>query len=178
MVILMFIAHVAGGIDSISDYNTTGSIDSRVKANPTYGQSIVSYTGNGTAGATIGHGLSSAPEMMIVRSRGSNAWAVYHTSIGNTHLLELNTTAGKADNNTFWNDTSPTSSVFTIGSHGEVNANNTGFITYLWHSVTGYSKIGSYTGNGSATGTSVTTGFKPALVMIKGSSVAEELEYF
>ena len=169
---------VAGGIDSISDYNTTGSIDSRVKANPTYGQSIVSYTGNGTAGATIGHGLSSAPEMMIVRSRGSNAWAVYHTSIGNTHLLELNTTAGKADNNTFWNDTSPTSSVFTIGSHGEVNANNTGFITYLWHSVTGYSKIGSYTGNGSATGTSVTTGFKPAWVMIKGSSVAENWNIF
>ena len=122
--------------------------------------------------------LSSAPEMMIVRSRGSNAWAVYHTSIGNTHLLELNTTAGKADNNTFWNDTSPTSSVFTIGSHGEVNANNTGFIAYCFHSVTGYSKIGSYTGNGSATGTSVTTGFKPALVMIKGSSVAENWNIF
>ena len=163
----------AGGMDSISDYNTDGSIDSRVKANTTYGQSIVSYTGNGAGSATVGHGLSSAPEMMIVRSRGSNAWAVYHTSMGNTHLMELNTTAAKADNNTFWNDTSPTSSAFTIGSHGEVNANNTGFIAYCWHSVTGYSKIGSYTGNGSTTGTTVTLGFRPAWLLIKSSTVAD-----
>ncbi len=160
----------AGGLDSIADHNTTGTIPSYVKASTTYGQSIVSYTGTGTAGATVGHGLSSAPEMMIVRSRGANAWAVYHTSIGNTHLLELNTTAAKADSNEFWNDTSPTNSVFTIGGHGEVNANNTGFIAYAFHSVTGYSKFGSYTGNGSSSGATVTLGFRPAFIMIKCTS--------
>jgi len=159
----------AGGMDSISDYNDTGSLDSRVKANPTYGQSVVSYTGNTASSATVGHGLSSAPEMMIVRTRGANAWAVYHTSIGNTHLLELNTTAAKADNNTFWNDTSPTNSVFTIGSHNEVNHTD-GYIAYCFHSVTGYSKFGTY--EGTAGTHTVTLGFAPAFLMIKNADSA------
>ena len=159
----------AGGMDSISDYNTDGSIDSRVKANPTYGQSIVKYTGNTASSATVGHGLNSAPEFMIVRTTAANAWAVYHTSIGNTHLLEINTTAGKADNNEFWNDTSPTNSVFTIGSHNEVN-HTQDYIAYCFHSVTGYSKFGSYSGTGNASGNSVTLGFEPAFVMVKASS--------
>ena len=144
---------------------TAGSINSVVRASTTYGQSIVSYTGNAASSATIAHGLSSAPEMIIVRQLGANAWAVYHTSIGNTHLLELNTNAAKADNDQFWNDTSPTSSVFTIGSHAEVNPNGVAVIAYAFHSVTGYSKFAGYTGTGASN--AITTGFAPAFLIIK-----------
>ena len=149
---------------------TAGSINSVVRANPTYGQSIVSYTGNAASSATIAHGLSSAPEMIIVRQVGANAWAVYHTSIGATHLLELNTTAAKADSAEFWADTSPTSSVFTIGGHAEVNPNGVAVIAYAFHSVTGYSKFASYTGTGG--NHTITFGFRPAWIMIKKASAA------
>ena len=152
---------------------TAGSINSVVRADATYGQSIVSFTGTGS-NATVAHGLSSAPEMIIVRQRGANAWAVYHTSIGNTHLLELNTTAGKADNSSFWNDTSPTSSVFTIGSHAEVNPNGVGVICYAFHSVSGYSKISSYSGSGNANNSVTGLGFSPAWIMIKRTDAADQ----
>ncbi len=168
----------AGGMDSISDYNTTGSIDSRVKANPTYGQSIVSYTGNGSSGATIGHGLSSAPEMVIVKSRdGTNNdnWGVGHTSIGWTKALRLNLTDAEDTNSNFWNNTAPSSTLVTLGNGSQHNSNTEDYIAYCWHSVTGYSKFGSYTGNGNATGPSVTCGFKPAFVMFKNASSAGNL---
>jgi hypothetical protein len=158
--------------------NTDGTINSVVSANPDQGFSIVSYTGNGSGSATFGHGLSSAPEMVIVKTRSTNAWAVYHTSIGNTHLLELNTTGGKASNSSFWNNTTPTSSVFTIGSHGEVNASGQNFISYVWHSVAGYSKIGSYTGNGSTTGPTITTDFKVGWLLVKRTDATDEWRIF
>ena len=161
----------AGGMDSISDYNDTGSIDSRVKANPTYGQSVVSYIGNNTAGATVGHGLSSAPEMMIVKNRELNSdWIVYHSALGNTKHLRMNLTDGEYTSTLRWNDTSPTSSVFTLGSDSSVSENNDKCIAYCFHSVTGYSKIGSYTGNASTN--ALTFGFKPAFMMIKKSSAS------
>ena len=161
----------AGGLDSISDYNTDGSIDARVKANTTYGQSIVSYTGNATSGATVGHGLSSAPEMIIVKGRESSTnWAVLHKGIANdyeTDYIALNNATNAVDNVAYWNDTEPTDALFSLGNDNDVNKSGEGHIAYCWHSVTGYSKIGSYTGNGSATGPSVTTGFKPAFLMVK-----------
>ena len=153
--------------------NTTGDIDSVVRANATYGQSIVSYTGNGTAGATVGHGLSSTPEMIILKNRESSVgWVVYHkdnTDAPETDALSLNVTDVSSDYS-WWNDTAPTSSVFSLGGITNTNANNIDFIAYCFHSVTGYSSFGKYTGNGNASGTSVTTGFEPAFVLVKGLS--------
>ena len=166
----------AGGMDSISDYNTDGSIDSRVKANTTYGQSIVSYEGNFTAGATVGHGLSSAPEMIIIKNRESvKDWIVYHQGIDasapQNYRITLNaTTAREDETNNGWNDTAPTSSVFSLGAGTRLNESGKDHIAYCFHSVTGYSKFGSYTGNGSASGPTITLGFRPAFLMVKNSS--------
>ncbi len=160
----------AGGMDSISDYNTTGSIDSRVKANPTYGQSIVSYTGNATNGATVGHGLSSSPEMLLVKNRdNATNWFVYHTSAGASKYLLLDSTNAETTDTSIWQNTTPSSSVVTLGDAYQVNGSHN-MIMYAFHSVTGYSKFGSYSGSGNASGNSVTLGFQPAFVMVKASS--------
>ena len=162
-------AAFAGGMDSISDYNTDGSIDSRVKANPTYGQSIVSYTGTGSA-ATVGHGLSSAPELIIVKNRDYvQDWAVYDSVNGSGYFLRLNDTNARQATTTAWNNDA-TSSVFGVGNWTATNKSGDNHIAYCFHSVTGYSKIGSYTGNGSSTGASVTTNFPVGWIMIKNSS--------
>ena len=157
---------------------TAGSINSTVRANPSYGQSIVSYTGNGTASATVAHGLSAKPEMIIIKNRtsSSKSWYVYHeglhASSPEDYRVELNAT-NAASSNTTGNSlqgTAPTSSLFTLGNGSWVNENNSAIIAYCFHSVTGYSKFGSYTGNGSASGPTVTTGFRPAFLMTKQSS--------
>ena len=152
--------------------NTSGSITSTVSANVDAGFSIVSYTGNTTAGATFGHGLSSAPEMVICKSRGgTGGWAVGHLSIGFTTKLALNTTQAESAETSIWNDTAPSNTLVTLGSDTFANANTT-MISYCFHSVDGYSKVGSYTGNGSTDGTFVYTGFRPAYVMIKRTDSA------
>jgi hypothetical protein len=147
--------------------NTDGSITSTVKANPDYGFSVVSYTANGSANQTIGHGLSSAPEMVIVKSRDSTlSWGVWFTGFTADNYIELNNTNAKLTFSTVWN-TVPTATTFGIGNTGTIVNNGTqDFIAYCFHSVAGYSSFGSYTGTG-ATGNSVTTGFSPAFVMIK-----------
>jgi len=159
--------------------NTDGSITSTVSASPESGFSIVSYTGNGTAGATVGHGLDSAPEMVIVKSRSAPSasfsnWVVYHTSIGASRYIRLDTADAELDgfNQTPWGDTEPTGNVFTVefDSGAGINGSGDDFIAYCFHSVEGYSKFGSYTGNGSADGPFVYTGFRPAFVMVKASS--------
>ena len=110
---------------------------------------IVCYTGNGTAGRTVSHNLGVTPELIIVKRRDTTGnWAVYANN-DNTDYLFLNTTAATADLNTYWNDTSPTSSVFTVGTNTAVNTNAGTYIAYLFASLTGVSKVGSYTGNGS-----------------------------
>jgi hypothetical protein len=153
--------------------NTDGSITSSVSANPTSGFSIVSYTGT-AANATVGHGLGVAPSLMIVKNRtDADAWAVYHsanTAAPETDYLVLNTTAATADLNTYWNDTAPTTSVFSIGSVTNTNGSTDAMIAYCWAEVEGFSKFGSYTGNGSAAGPFIYTGFRPALVIIKNAS--------
>ena len=157
--------------DSAPASNTNGSITSTVKASTANGFSIVTYTGNATAGATVGHGLSSTPEMYIVKSRSlGTSWVTYHKDASSTPedgYLVLNGTDAFYDT-VVWNDTAPTSSVFSLGGSG-YSSNNSGatYVAYCWHSVSGYSKIGSYTGNGSATGPTITCGFRPAFVMIK-----------
>lgn len=152
--------------------NTAGSITSTVSANTTAGFSIVTYTGNGSSGATVGHGLGVAPRMIIIKRRSSPVrdWRVYHASIGNTGALSLNLTDATDTNIGYWNNTSPTSSLFTLGNTGDVNTNALNYVAYCFAEVAGYSRFGSYTGNGSADGTFVYTGFRPRYVTIKNAT--------
>jgi len=153
-----------GGGAAVS--NTDGSITSQVSANPDAGFSIVSYTGNLTA-STVGTGLSSAAELIIVKRTDSTSnWFVYSQPTGNTKYLNLDTTGAAATFNV-WNNTSPTSSVFSLAAQGDVNASGGSYIAYCFTSITGYQKVGSYTGNGSASGPTVTTGFRPRFLMTK-----------
>jgi len=150
--------------------NTDGSITSTVSANTTSGFSIVSYTGTG-ANATIGHGLGTTPSMIIVKERdNANNWTTYHSYLGATKQLILNDTDAEASFTATWNDTEPTSSVFSVGTSNATNRSGGGLIAYCFAEKQGYSKFGSYTGNGNADGTFVYTGFKPAFVMIKNYS--------
>jgi len=152
--------------------NTDGSITSTVSANTTSGFSIVSYTGTGSAG-TLGHGLGSTPKMIIVKCRSdADTWAVYHENVGATKYMELDTTAAEQVSTQPWNDTAPASSVFTVGNWSATNGSSRTYIAYCFAEKKGFSKIGSYTGNGSTEGTFVYTGFKPAFVIYKKSSAS------
>jgi len=149
--------------------NEDGSITSTVQVNTTAGFSIVQYTGTGS-NATVGHGLSSAPEWMIIKRRdgATTSWAVYH--VGQTNLsgaLYLNLSNAVVSSYNFWNSTAPTSSVFSIGTQSQTNHSSANMIAYCWHSVEGYSKFGSYEGNANAEGPFVYLGFRPAFLMIK-----------
>ena len=148
--------------------NTAGSITSTVSANSTAGFSIVSYTGTGSA-ATVGHGLGVAAKMIIVKRRtsSSNNWYVYHEELGNTKALSLNTT-GAASTANFWNNTSPTSTVFNLGNLGDTNLSS--MIAYCFAEVEGYSKFGIYRGNSNSDGPFTFCGFKPRWLMIKSTS--------
>jgi len=152
--------------------NTDGSIPSTVSVNTESGFSIGTFVGNQTAGATVGHGLSQAPEMIIIKDRPTvNDWPVYHTSISPSQTIKLNSTNAAFTESTIWNNTAPTTSVFTLGSSNLANNNTKSHVFYAFHSVEGYSKIGSYAGNGSATDSPfVYLGFRPAWVLIKQSS--------
>ena len=155
--------------------NGDGSITSTVQANTTAGFSIVEYTGNGgNAAATIGHGLSSAPEWMMVKFKDSTAaWSVYHKSVGATKRLQLNSTTTPLTDANIFNNTEPTSSVFSVGSSlNQTTVYN--FIVYCWHSVDGFSKFGSYGGNAGSNGPFIYTGFAPSWVMIKRTSSTGE----
>ena len=148
--------------------NTAGSITSTVSANTTSGFSIVSYTGNATAGATIGHSLGTTPSMIIAKRRSAiEDWAVYHKSMGASKYINLNTTTAEQSSTSRWNGTEPTPFVFSVNTHESVNASGDTYIAYCFAEKKGFSKFGSYTGNGSTDGTFVYTGFKPAFVMAK-----------
>jgi hypothetical protein len=148
--------------------NTAGSITSTVSANTSAGFSVVTYTGTGS-NATVGHGLGVAPKMIIIKNRtGVYNWRVWHTALSSTELLYLNTTEAKVTGQTTaWNSTLPTSTVFSLGSSGGVNESSSTFVAYCFSEVAGYSKFGSYTGNGSTDGTFVYLGFRPKYILIK-----------
>jgi len=148
-----------------------GSIDSEGQVNTKAGFAIIKYTGTNSSSETIAHGLGKVPDMIIVKQRNSssNFWCVYHsenTSAPETELLRLNTTDGTLDGSVYWNDTAPTSSIFTVGTSSAVNASGN-YIAYLFNGVEGYSRFGSYTGNGSTDGVYVYTGFRPAFLIVK-----------
>ena len=150
--------------------NTDGSITSTVQANTTAGFSIVQYTGTGSAG-TIGHGLSSAPEWVIAKSRSNNTgdtFSVYHVGMTSaSYYLRLGGTNAETNASVVWNGTAPTSSVFSVGTASGTNTNTYTYLAYCWHSVDGFSKFGKYTGTGNADGPFIYTGFKPAFIMVK-----------
>ena len=159
---------LAGGSGSS---NTDGSITSTVSANQTAGFSIVSYTGTGSA-ATVGHGLGVKPSLLIVRRRPTASnWTVYHSSVGATKRLILDLNYAPQTGSGWWNNTEPTSTVFTIGNDGGTNSttNNT-YIAYCFAEVENYSKFSSYTGNGSSDGPFVYTGHRSRWLMIKAAT--------
>ena len=157
--------------------NTNGSITSQISANTTAGFSVVTYTGNGTSG-TIGHGLGVAPQMIIVKRRSATQdWIVAHIGIGGTggmgnNFMYLDLTDASSAYAGCFNNTLPTTSVFSVGSDTSTNASGSTYVAYCYAPVAGYSAFGSYTGNGSATGPFVYTGFRPRWVMIKRSTTA------
>ena len=151
--------------------NTQGSITSTVRANPSAGFSIVTYTGNGTGGATVGHGLGISPRLILVKTRSTSApWLVQHASLGGTNYLLLNATDAAVTDVAAWNNTNPTSSLFTLGTGSGVNGNSTTYVAYCFAPVVGYSSFGSYTGNGSADGPFVFCNFRPRWILIKETS--------
>lgn len=161
------------GTSFTNDASSTGigTIDSTGSFNNDSGFSIVSYSGTGGAG-TIKHGLSTAPSMIIVKVRTGRTsdWLVYHKGIASdaqTDCIKLNESGASFDEATIWNDTAPTSSVFSVGTEDTVSGSGNTFIAYCFAEKKGYSKFGSYVGNGSTDGTYVHLGFSPAFVIIK-----------
>jgi len=147
--------------------NTSGSVTSQVSVNQDAGFSIVSYTGSSIA-ITVGHGLGKKPNMILFKNRDqADKWAVYHSSVGATKFLSLNEATAATTSSSYFSNTEPTSSVFTVNQTGPVNQNNEKYIAYCWSEIEGYSKFGSYVGNASADGTFVYCGFKPAFVITK-----------
>ena len=148
--------------------NTAGSITSTVSANTTSGFSVVTYTGTG-ANATVGHGLGIAPWMVIVKRRDSTGnWPVFHRNAGSDAVGFLNSSvAFSSPEPTYWNTTSPSSTVFSIGTNSAVNASGGTYVAYVFSETAGFSSIGRYTGNGSADGPFVYTGFRPRFILIK-----------
>jgi hypothetical protein len=153
--------------------NSSGSITSTVSANTTSGFSIVSFTGTG-ANATVGHGLGVAPKVIITKSRANTEnWGFYHEDMGNTKQLVLNTTGALTGASAaYYNNTSPTSTVFSVGTADSTN-DAANMIAYCFAEKAGYSKFGSYTGNGSTNGTFVYLGFKPAFLIIKKTNATK-----
>ena len=149
--------------------NTSGTITSSVSANTTSGFSVVTYTGTGS-NATVGHGLGVAPAMIIAKSRsGTTDWNVYHSSLGATQAIYLNRTTAAQTSSAFWNNTAPTSTVFSLGNGTDINASGATNVAYCWAPIAGYSAFGSYTGNGSADGPFIYTGFRPKFFLLKRS---------
>ena len=157
--------------------NTDGTINTAAtSANTTAGFSIVSYTSNGSSSQTVGHGLGAVPQCIFSKNRDStsssyNYWTVYHHSnaSANDKKFKLNTNDAASTTNE-WGDTDPTSSVYSLHSSGDgtTNVSTNKIISYVWTGIQGYSKFGKYVGNGSADGTYVYTGFRPAFVLFKG----------
>jgi len=155
--------------------NTDGSITSTVSANTTSGFSIVSYTGTGS-NATVGHGLSSAPSIVLIKNRSASgkSWIMANKNIGFGNGIYLNLSDASASEGSAFNSTAPTTSVFTVGTTSLVNDSGNTYIAYCFAEKQGYSKFGSYTGNGNADGTFVYTGFKPAFVLQKCTSTSTD----
>jgi len=165
-----------GGGSAVS--NSDGTITSSVSVNASAGFSIVSYTGNGTSGATVGHGLGVAPNLLIVKNRDySDVWLVGSDQLGFTKQIYLNLTNASATSADGWNNTAPTSSVFSLGNGNATNKSSDEHIAYCFSEVAGFSKFGSYKGNNNSNGPFIYLGFRPALVLIKNREAGSTAWY-
>lgn len=161
-------------------FNTSGNnyISWMWKESVTSGFDIVSYTGTGAA-RTISHSLGRAPDFIIIKRRdGVNSFNVYHTNLGPTKALYLDDPSAAVTESARWNDTAPTASVFSVGTHAATNNSGSPLVAYLFASTTGFSSFGSYTGNAAADGPFIYTGFKPRFVMIKNTDFANNWKVF
>ena len=154
--------------------NTAGTINTTyTSANTTAGFSIITYTGNGYANATIGHGLGVEPSMILFKRLTSNNWIVYHKSMGTSHYLVQNLNNAKATDGGAW--CTPSSTLIQLNQvFGSTNVNGANYVAYCFAPKTGYSMFGSYTGNGNADGTFVYTGFKPAFFYVKNTGTTDD----
>jgi len=144
--------------------NTSGSITSTVSANTSAGFSICTFSKGNASNQTFGHGLGVAPKFIIYKNKGATSdWWCYHESLGNTKSINLNLTSAAGTDTTYWNSTSPTSTVATMGTYWSAGD----FVAYCFAQIAGYSAFGSYTGNGSSDGPFVFTGFRPRFVLVK-----------
>ena len=140
--------------------------------NQTSGFSILQYSGNGVQGATVAHGLGAAPELIIIKSTNAvESWPVGHAYMNASspwdYYMYLNTTGLAADDSAYYADVSPTSTVFSVGSNSSINGGSNTYVAYCWAPKQGYSKFGSYVGNGNANGSVIYTGFRPAMTITK-----------
>ena len=165
-----------GGSTTTNDASSTGigTIDSVIQANTTAGFSIVTYTGTGSNG-TVAHSLGVVPKFVIYKRRSAvENWGAYHTATGNTGCCFLNLDIAKSSAAAYFNNTSPTSTTLGVGSSPAFNGNGSTYVAYCFAEKQGYSKFGSYIGNGNANGSFVYTGFKPAWVMTKRTDAANQ----
>ena len=158
---------LAGG--GAGSSNTDGSINTgSTTVSQEAGLAISTYTGNATSGATVGHGLGAVPEMVMVSNVNTNGgWNIYHTAWGNGKTGPLQSYEPVSTASNIWNDTTPTSSVFSLGNNGAVNGNNQTYVAYCIKSIPGYSKVGAYVGNGNDDGVFVNLGFRPMFILVK-----------
>jgi len=158
--------------------NNSGSIPSTVSASTTAGFSIVTYTANNGTAATVGHGLGAVPKLILFKNKsntGGYHWVVYHGSLAITSALYLSSQAAEQTPYDWWNNTAPTPTVFSI-KHGYVNNSTDTYVAYCFAEIPGYSKISSYTGNGSSDGPFVFTGFRPNFILIRRPTAGAEWE--
>ena len=170
----------AGTTSGIATNGTTTVTPTSYSFNQTSGSSIVQYTGNGVDGAYLPHGLGKSPKVMIVKriSDSGRDWYVYHASMGNQKYMTLNTTASISATDGMWGSFTPDTVNMKMSNDAQINASGNTYIMYCFADVQGFSKMGSYIGNGNANGTFAYTGFKPAWIMIKSATTVESWMLF
>jgi hypothetical protein len=151
--------------------NNVGTINNTLRINYTADFALIQYEGNGTAGATVGHGLGAEPEFIIVKNLDRSVhWQVYHKQLGNNKRFRMSAGGAANTGSQFWNSTTPTNTVFTLGANNGVNANGETHLAMCWAGIEGYSKFDTYTGNGSTDGPFVNLNFRPKWIMIKADA--------
>ena len=169
----------AGTTSGITTDGNTTITPSNYSFNQTSGFSIISYTGNGVEGAKLAHGLGTTPAMVIIKRYSTTGdWVVYHKNLTATNSVFLNYSQGQASRSPNGYIYSPDDTNITLSNHGDVNSNGVTTVAYCFADVQGFSKFGSYTGNGSSDGPFVYTGFKPAFILVKNSSSSAEWEIY
>ena len=157
----------AGTTSGIATNGSTTITPSAYSFNQTTGISIIKYTGNSTSGAKIAHGLGVKPDVMIVKAtNAAYEWPVYHSSLGATKLIELQSTAAASTSSVSWNDTEPDSVNFTVQANNRTNTGSV-YVGYMFAQKQGFSKFGTYQSNDNVDGPFIYTGFKPSWLMIK-----------